>query len=112
MSLEELIHILGKIIKSWVKYHVWGLSLGVSIAMSMLNLRMSKCFQDMVHIFLYMDDVLMIRDDTFENHMYIIDYVLHCSENSIMIINTVKHEWDWNSIGYLLFLVKNDGIKP
>ena len=42
---------------------------------------MNNFSQDMIYIFVYMDDLVIISDDTYKNHMDILDDVLKHLEN-------------------------------
>ena len=49
----------------------------IYIAPDVSREKMSMLFQDMVHVWVYMDDLVIIRDGKFMGHMYIIDAVLN-----------------------------------
>ena len=65
----------------------------------------------MVHILFYMDG-MVIRNDTFKNHMDILYYIKIFFKKYGMEANAVKFEWSRNSISYLGFVVTLDGINP
>ena len=54
----------------------------------------------------------MIRNDTFENHMDILNDILLHLKISIIQFNAVKFEWAHGFVGYLGFVVMWNVIYP
>ena len=75
--LYEDIQKLFKIMIPCGKYQYHGLPMGIPIAPDLFQDKMSKLFLYMVHILVYMDDLVIIRNDMFKNHMYILDEILN-----------------------------------
>ena len=71
---------------------------------------LSMLFQDMAYIFIYMNDLFIISNDTFENHTDILDDVLKWPEKPRTNFNEVKPKWSHDSVGYLGFMVIGYGI--
>ena len=55
------------------KYQYQGLTIGIYIAIDVFQEKISMLFQDMVYVCVYMDDLVITSNDTFENHMDILD---------------------------------------
>ena len=89
----------------WGKYQYQGLPMGVSIHPYVLQDKISMLFQYMVHIFVYMDYLVVIDQDTIKTHMDILDHVINWLEKSGNQFNTVKFNWGWYSVTYLWFFL-------
>ena len=68
-------------------------------------------FQNMVHICVYMEDLVITINDSFKKYMDILDEILNSLENSGFHINVVKWKRVHNFTIYLEFVVKQTGIK-
>ena len=66
----------------------------------------------MLQIYVYIDDLVVIRNDLFKKYMDIIEVVLNLITNSGMHPNEVKCKWAWYSVSYLQFIVHKCTIKP
>ena len=85
------------------KYQYQGLPMGVSIYPYVFQDKISVLLQDMVNIFVYMDYLVVIDQDTIKTHMDILDHVINWLEKSGNQFNTVKFNWGWYSVTYLWF---------
>ena len=110
--LDEYIHNVFTIVLPFVRVMHWGLPMGIFIGPYVLQEKMSNLFQDVVHACICMDDLVIVRNNVFQNHVYILDEVLNWLEKPVMQVNAVKYEWDHNSVSYLGFVVMLEKIKP
>ena len=77
MIYDKDIHKLCTILLPRGKYIHWGLPMEISISLGVFQEKTSTLFHNMVHVCVYMDDLVIIRNDTYKNHMYILDDVLN-----------------------------------
>ena len=82
--LDEYRHNLFTIVLPYVKWMHWSLPMGIFIGRYVFQEKMSKFLQDMVQACIYMDDLVIISNDVFKNHMYILDEILNWLEKSGM----------------------------
>jgi dihydroorotate dehydrogenase len=66
------------IVFTWVKYKYKRLPMGIKIAPDVFQNVMSKLVQDMEYIKIYLDDLLILtnRDNSFKDHLLILEMVL------------------------------------
>ena len=83
----------------------------ISIAPDVFQEKMSMLFQDRVPLCMYMDNLVIISNGTYENHVDILDAVLKSLEKTGIQVNTITCKWPRDSVRYLLFLVTWEGIK-
>ena len=69
-------------------------------------------FQDRVPLCMYMDNLVIISNGTYENHVDILDAVLKSLEKTGIQVNTITCKWPRESVRCLGFLVTWEGIKP
>ena len=67
--------------------------MGASIALNMFKDKMYTLLQSMIHVCVHMDDLVIISNDIFKNHMDVLDDVLLHLKNTRIHVNTVKLEW-------------------
>ena len=88
--LDKYIHNVFTIVLPYVKWMHWGLPMGIFIGGYVFQEKMSKFLQDMVQACIYMDDLVIIRNNVFQNHVYILYEVLNWLEKPVMQVNAVK----------------------
>ena len=89
----------------------WGLFVVIYIFLHMFQKKMSMLLQDMVHICVYMDDLVIIKNDMFEIHTDNLYNVLNLFEKQGMQVNAVKLICPCNSVSEIEIAVTQEGIK-
>jgi len=67
---------------------------------------------DLEKVFVYMDDIIIIGDGTFEIHMKDVKEVLERLVDKGLHINPDKSSWAKDQVEYLGFLLNRDGVEP
>ena len=67
--------------------------MGIFIRRYVFQEKMSKFLQDMVHACIYMDELVIISNDVFKNHMYILDEVLNWLEKQEFRSTQLNMNW-------------------
>ena len=67
---------------------------------------------DLEKVFVYMDDIIIIGDGTFEIHMEDVKEVLERLVHKGLQINPDKSSWAKDQVEYLGFLLNRDGVEP
>ena len=73
---------------------------------------MGKLMADLEKAFVYMDDIIIIGDGTFEIHMKDLKEVLERLVDKGLHINLDKSSWAKDQVEYLGFLLNRDGVEP
>ena len=84
---------------------VLGLSMGVYIALILFQDKNMTLLQYMMHVFLYMYNLVIINKYTFQNHIDIQNDVLFDLKNCGIQVNVVKYNWAHDCVSYLVILV-------
>ena len=66
----------------------------------------------MPNVTVYIDDIIILSDGTFQHHMEIVSEVLHHLEEKGLQVNPAKSFWAKDEVEYLGFVIKRQGIKP
>ena len=104
ISLDEFIQKICTVIFNWGVYNHQGLIMRVYNATNMFYDKTRALFQDMKQVCEYIDDLVLIKNYTFENHMDILDEVIIFFKSEMQIIE-VECKWDHDSITFLGFLM-------
>ena len=81
MRLYEWIQKSRTIVLPWDKYQYQGLPTGVSIDLDEFQDKMSTLFQYMVYVCVYLYNLVIYSNDTFKNHMGVLDDVIILLKN-------------------------------
>ena len=88
--LDEDIQKLYTMVLPWEKYQYQSLYLGIYISPDVFQGETSTLLQEMVQMFIYMYDLVIIRNDPFYNHTNTLDYNLNLLEKQVIQYNTDK----------------------
>ena len=67
---------------------------------------------DLEKVFVYMDNIIIIGDSTFEIHMKDVKEALERLVDKGLQINPNKSSWAKDQVEYLGFLLNRDGVEP
>jgi hypothetical protein len=95
-------------------YKCLTLPMGVMPALALFQSRMVHMFADMNerHPFPYIDTILHFRGTTFEEHIVILDEILHLIRESGLQVSAKKSRFCQESIKYLRFKLNQTGYQP
>ena len=83
------------------------------VASDLFQYAMSSLFQDKTEIVkTYIDDIIVLGQGTFEEHLADVDMVLQRLRDMGMQVNPRKTEWMRDQVEYLGFTITREGIKP
>ena len=73
---------------------------------------MGSLFQDLEYVRAYIDDLLIISNSTYEDHLDKLGKVLQRLQDKGLRINAPKSNFATDEIEYLGYTLTRDGIKP
>ena len=100
------------IIFPWGKYSYQRLPMGAPNAPAVFQTKMGSLFQDLEYVRAYLDDLLIISNGTFEDHLDKLGKVLQRLQDKGLRINAPKSTFATDEIEYLGYTLTRDGIKP
>ena len=100
------------IILSWGKYVYLEMSMGIHISADVFQRELSRIFQGMIFVLVYIDVVLIITKGTFEQHMEAVKEVLIKILKLGMQLNVDKSHFATIEVDYLDYIVNRKGITP
>ena len=100
------------IIFPWGKYSYQQLTMSASNAPDIFQAKMGSLFQDLEYVRAYIDDLLIISNSTYEDHLDKLGKVLQRLQDKGLRINAPKSTFATDEIEYLGYTLTRDGIKP
>ena len=100
------------LILPWGKHKYLGLPMGLSGSPDIFQDKMTNLVGDLEYARAYLDDLLCLTCDSFEDHLNKLDVILNRLNNSNLKINAQKSSFCMDQIEYLGFYITRDGIKP
>jgi transposase InsO family protein len=96
----------------WGKFHYLRLPMGIITAPDEFQSRMSNIFANIPEVIVYLDDILICTQDTFEHHLEILHKALQTLQDNGYTINGQKSLFAVKEIEYLGYDISTEGIKP
>ena len=90
MGLTEKIKQICTIILPWGKYRYNSLPMGVCIAMDVFQQRLEEILATVDHVYVFIDDILVIGKGSWDDHIKQIDKVLKILYDFGMQVNPLK----------------------
>jgi len=87
-------------------------SMGLIVSADVFQEAMEKLMTDLEKVFVYMGDIIIIGDGTFEEHMKDVREVLEILVNKGLQINPDKSDWAIFQVKYLGYLLNRVGVEP
>jgi hypothetical protein len=100
------------IVFPWGKYKYKGLPMGIKIAPDVFQNVMSKLVQDMEYFKTYLDDLLILTNSSFKDHLLKLEMVLARLSTAGMRVNISKSKFFAEQIEYLGYWITRQGIQP
>jgi Reverse transcriptase (RNA-dependent DNA polymerase) len=100
------------IILPWGKYKYKRLPMGIKIAPDVFQNVMSKLTQDLEYVKTYLDDLLILTNSNFADHLTKLEMVLARLSTVGMRVNASKSKFFAEQIEYLGYWITRKGIQP
>ena len=100
------------IILPWGKYRYNSLPMGVCIPTDVFQQRLSEILTTVDHLYVFIDDILIIGKGSWDDHLKQIDQVLKILYDFGMQVNPLKSYWAQSEVDYLGYIISRKGIKP
>ena len=100
------------IILPWSKYVYLKMPMGLNISADVFQRELSRLFQGMPYVLVYIDDILVITKGTFEQHLQVVEKVLEKLLKVGMQINVDKSFFATVEVNYLGYIINRTGIIP
>jgi hypothetical protein len=94
------------------KYKYKRLPMGIKIAPDVFQNVMSKLVQDMEYVKTYLDDLLILTNSSFKDHLLKLEMVLARLSTAGMRVNISKSKFFAEQIEYLGYWITRQGIQP
>ena len=96
----------------WGLYRYNMLPMGVKVASDVFQAAMAELFNDLNGVIVYIDDIIILGTEDYEDHVKIVSEVLRRLEYQGMQVNPLKSFWAVPEVEYLGFLIIRNGICP
>ena len=100
------------IITPWGKYKYLRLPMGIMAAPDIFQNKMSDLMNHLEFVRVYLDDLLIITNGSFDDHLAKLGQVLHLLKKVGLKCNLKKSFLCQEQVEYLGYLLTRDGIKP
>ncbi len=112
IKLDDDAQKLCTIIFPWGKYKYKRLPMGIKVAPDVFQNVMSKLTQGMTYVKTYLDDLLILTNNNFQDHLTKLEMVLARLSTAGMRINAEKSKFFTEQIEYLGYWITRKGIQP
>ena len=112
ITLTPFSRTLCTIVFPWGKYEYQRLPMGLCNSPDIFQEKMSELFQDLENIRTYMDDLLVISKNSWEEHLVTLKKVLERLRKTGLKINDAKSFFGREAIEYLGYWITRNGIQP
>jgi hypothetical protein len=100
------------IVLPWGKYEYQRLPMGLSTSVDLFQEKMSGLMHDLEFVRVYLDDILCISKDSFDDHLTKLGRIFQRLRSAGLKVNAKKCHWAQDSIEYLGYLITREGISP
>ena len=100
------------IVLPWGKYEYQRLPMGLCNSPDIFQEKMSTLMQDLEYVRAYIDDLLVITNGSYEDHLAKLDVVLQRLREAGLKVNAKKSFFAKDSLEYLGYWITRDGIQP
>ena len=100
------------IVLPWSKYEYLRLPMGLCTAPDIFHERMAELMQDFEFVRTYLDDILILSNGSYEDHLEQVEQVLARLQEAGLKINITKSAFCRQECQYLGYWITRNGIKP
>jgi len=111
-ELDEQAKQLSTFMLPWGIYRYRRLPMGLNISPDLFQEHMSKLFADMQHVLVYIDDLLVFTNGSYEDHLEKVAQALERLQSKNLAVNALKSYWAVTEVDYLGFRLTREGVKP
>jgi hypothetical protein len=86
--------------------------MGISGSPDFFQERMTNLIMSLEYVRTYIDDLLIIMSDMYDNHLAKLEVVLSRLHNVGLHVNATKSSFALHEIEYLGYILTREGIKP
>ena len=104
--------ILCTIVLPWGKYEYIRLPMGLSNSPDIFHEKMSNLMYDLEYVRTYLDDLLVITNGTYEDHLEKLNEVLTRLNNNGLKVNAKKSFFAQGELEYLGYWITRNGLQP
>ena len=112
ISLSEKASDICTIVTEFGKYRYKRLPMGVSCSPDIFQAKIYELLGDIEGTKAYMDDILVIKRGTFQEHLEQLQEVLQRCQKANIKLNAEKCSFGLNEIDYLGYIITPNGVKP
>jgi transposase InsO family protein len=96
----------------WGLYRYKRLPMGLSISPDFFQEKMSRLFADFPYMKVYLDDLLVFSNGSYEDHLQKVEIALQRLQSKNLAVNALKSYWAVQEVDYLGFKLTTRGILP
>jgi Reverse transcriptase (RNA-dependent DNA polymerase) len=111
-GLSEAAKKICTMVVPWGKYQYERLPQGLKISPDIFQHKMDQAFGDLPHMFVYIDDILVITKGTFERHLQHLCVVLQRLKLCHLHVNLKKSRFIADKVKYLGFVLLTKEFVP
>ena len=100
------------IVLPWGKFEYQKLPMGLCNSPDIFQEKMNELFHDLEYVRAYIDDLLIISNSSFQDHLNKVKIFLNKLKAAGFKINAEKSKFARDSLEYLGFLITREGIMP
>ena len=100
------------IILPWGKYVYNKMPMGLKNSADVFQRELIILFQNIPHILVYIDDILVITKGSYEQHLQTVEKVLEKLQEAEMQLNIDKSHFATVVVDYLGYIISREGVKP
>ena len=100
------------IVLPWGKFEYQKFPMGLCNSPDIFQEKMNELFHDLEYVRAYIDDLLIISNSSFQDHLNKVKIVLNKLKAAGFKINAEKSKFARDSLEYLGFLITREGIMP
>ena len=110
MTIHKKSQYLLVIILQWGKYIYKNMPMGLKISANVFQCELGRQFKHLHYVPIYVDDILVIIKETFEQHLQAVKTVLHVLRECGMQINPDNSHFAKQEVEYLGYIINGQGI--
>ena len=111
-ELSEELKQLTTFMLPWGLYRYKRLPMGLCVSPDLFQEHMVKLFADMPFIKVFIDDLLIFSNGTYEDHLDKVKQVLERLQSKNLAVNALKSFWAVKEVDYLGFKLTTQGVLP
>jgi len=111
-QLDESLSEMTTFMLPWGLYKYKRLPMGLNLSPDYFHEKLSRLFLDMSFVRVYIDDILIFSNGTFEDHTTMVAQVLQRLKDKNLAVSALKSFWAVEEVDYLGFRLKPEGVKP